>query len=121
MAGMFSAAFRLGKRLDGRRGCQTVDGSSLGVTRFQYPIPDPAGLPFLFGHQHPPVHLETLSETITHWDEIPRCLANNSISPDGLACTLISSLPCSIPKMHAGIPFSQPCCIPSALRLHVGG
>jgi hypothetical protein len=40
---------------------------------------------------------------------------------DGLACTLISSLPCSTPKTRAGIPSSPRWFIPSAPLPHVGG
>ncbi len=121
MAGVFSAAFGMGKRLDGCRGFQTVDGDPLVITRYKLFIVASVDISFLPDYRGHAILLETHSEAISHWNKIPCCLASHSLPPDGLACTLIFSLPCSIAKMHADIPSYPPCSIHFVPLLPVGG
>ena len=50
-----------------------------------------------------------------------RRLADHSLSPVVLVCTLTFSLPCSTAKTRADIRSSLPCCMPSVPLPHVGG
>lgn len=121
MAGVFSAAFGMGKRLDGRRRYQTVDGGPLVITRYKLFIVASVDISFLPNHRRHAILLETHSEAISHWHEISCRMASHSLPPNGLACTLIFSSPCSTARMRADIRSYLQCFIHFAPLLHVGG